>query len=216
MQGSAFSISAEDFLVADAKAAAECLRCVRTADAAAVTVFDRRGRKWLRDAAAELEFRRARPVVGEGERTVTQDFDICDDVPEDGAFGACAGLMADLVNAGLDRMDAPPCPRVTFNDLVVQHYQPVASGISPHRDHVRYVNLVGILVIDGAGDFYVCDDRQGHGARRVAAPEGSLLLMRAPGFDDSRHRPFHMLGEVTRERLILGLRQDSRSGEPRI
>jgi hypothetical protein len=107
-------------------------------------------------------------------------------------------------------MPRPPFARVTFNDAVAQRYAPTRCGISPHRDHLRYVNLVANLVISGSGRFYICDDRAATNAREIPGPDGSLLLMRAPGFDESRHRPFHMLGEVARERLILGLRQDSR------
>lgn len=201
---------ASGLIEADAAAMMACLERIRTEDAAAVPVLGAAGRRRLREATADLAFRPARPVVGEGEKAVTQDFEICDDVPRDGPYGRCAAALSGLVNAALENMARPPFSAIDFNDLVVQRYQPVPCGISPHRDHIRYVNLIGILVIDGAGDFFVCDDRQGRNARCIDAQEGDLLLMRGPGFDDSRHRPFHMLGEVTRERLILGVRQDAR------
>jgi hypothetical protein len=203
-----------DVLTATPADMAACLEAVRQNDAAAIQVLNDDGRHWLRDAATGLAFRTARPTVGSGDKTVSQDFEICPRPPEDSAWYRGAALMTDLVNAGLCRMASPPCPNVTFNEAVVQRYAPCACGISAHRDHVRYINLVGILVIDGEGDFFVCDDRDGHNARRIPAPQGSFLLMRAPGFDGSRHRPFHMLGEVRRDRLIVGYRQDTRPGEP--
>jgi hypothetical protein len=203
-----------DFLTATATDMAACLEEVRHNDAAAVRVLNHDGREWLREAAEGLAFRAARSSVGSGEKTVTQDFEICPQPPSDSAWYTGATLMTDLVNAGLRRMASPPCPDVTFNEAVVQRYAPCACGISAHRDHVRYINLVGILVIEGEGDFFVCGDRQGHDARRIPAPPGSFLLMRAPGFDVSRYRPFHMLGEVRRERLIVGYRQDTKPGDP--
>lgn len=197
-------------LQATADEMAACLERVRVDDAAAVQVLDDEGRGILRTAFRDLPYRRARPVIGTGERRVTQDFDICDTLPQ-GNFGwTVAAALGDLVNTAQARMAAAPCPPVTFDDLVVQRYDPGPCGISPHRDHIRYINLIGVLVIDGAGDFAICDDRQGHGARPIPAAEGSLLLMRGPGFDGRRDRPFHTLGRVTRERLILGLRQDAR------
>lgn len=189
---------------------AGCLESVRRDGAASIQVLGGPAQTELRAAVEALGFRRARAVVGTGEKAVTQDFAICDDVEDAGLIGRYVAASEALVNSGLERFTPRPCPPVEFNDLVAQRYPPVACGISPHRDHIRYINLVAILVIAGAGRFFVCNDRAGTNAREVPAPEGSLLLMRAPGFDGSRHRPFHMLGEVTRERLILGLRQVAR------
>lgn len=193
---------------------AGCLEGVLRDDAASAPVLDERGRQRLSRAAESLSFRRARPVIGKGERVVTQDFDICDNVPQDTLFWSVAVDIQARINAARERMDPVPCPPVVFNDLVVQRYQPVRCGISPHRDHLRYVSLVGLLVIAGAGRFYICDDRSGRNAREIPAPEGSLLLMRAPRFAGRDDRPFHTLGDVTRERLILGLRQDAQLDPP--
>lgn len=201
-------------LIADADAMAGAIAAVRRDGAASVPVLSDHGRAWLRAAAAGLSFRASRPVVGTGDKAVTQHFDICTAPPWEGPFGTCARLMSGLVNAGLARMTEPPCGAIAFNEAVVQRYPPGPCGISPHRDHIRYTDLIGILVIDGEGRFQLCDDRAGTNARPVPAPPGSFLLMRAPGFDGSRHRPFHTLGAVTTERLIVGYRQDTRPGEP--
>lgn len=203
----------DDRVIADPDAMAAGIAAVRRDDAAAVTVLTDRGRAWLREAAGHLAYKRSRPVVGQGEKAVTQDFDISTNPPWDGAWGEAARLMSELVNAGLARMPEPPCPPVTFNEAVIQYYRPCPCGISPHRDHIRYINLIGILIVDGEGDFHVCDDRAGNGARRIPAGPGDFLLMRGPGFDDSRYRPFHMLGAVRSDRLIVGYRQDTRAGE---
>jgi len=66
-------------------------------------------------------------------------------------------------------------------------------------------------VLAGAGRFLDSADRAGRAAREVPAPPGQLLLMRAPGFNGRNDRPFHAVREITAERSILGLRQDSRA-----
>lgn len=180
-------------------------------DAASVPVLAEDARRALIAEAAGLPFGSAKPVVGAGERAVYQDFELTLHLPPGGAFARTAAALERLVNRALRDLRQPPCPPVTFNDRVVQRYRPGCAGISPHRDHLRYVRLVAVLVIAGAGRFFICGDRSGRDAREVPAPPGSLLLMRAPGFAGSDHRPFHMLRDVTSERLILGLRQDARA-----
>ncbi len=209
------SESADDpRFVADAAAMAEAIAGVRRNDAASVRVLSDRGRAWLREAAAGLDFRPCRPVVGTGDKAVTQTFEICTTPPWHGPFGETARVLSDLVNAGLACMAERPCANIAFNEAMVQRYPPSPCGISPHRDHIRYTALIGILVVDGAGAFHICDDRAGNNARPIPAPPGSFLLMRAPGFDASRYRPFHTVGAVTQTRLIAGYRQDTRPGEP--
>lgn len=217
--GGTSAVSCEDFAggglervrpIAGPERMAACLARVRREGAASVAFLDEAGRRRLCRAVAALTMRRARDRVGAGDRVVTQDFDICADVARRSGLGHCAGAVEAGVNAGLRRLSPAPCAGVVFNDLVVQRYRPTRCGISPHRDHLAYTALVAVLVIEGAGRFFLCDDRSGTNAREIPAPAGSLLLMRAPGFDGRRERPFHMLGAVTRERLILGLRQDSR------
>jgi len=191
---------------------AAALEAVRRDGAAAVPVLPPEAQPPLVAAAEALSFRPARPVVGAAGREVQQDFTLCDRVSLDGLWGRVTAAVNAAVNAGLAVMDTPPIPALGFNEVVIQHYRPVSCGISPHRDHVRYVHLVGLLILYGEGDFYICPDRSGADARLIPAGPGDLLLMRAPGFDDSRHRPFHMLGEVRRARLIVGLREDTRPG----
>lgn len=202
---------AEIGLIAGPAGLAAAMARLRSEDATALPVLADRARQRLAAEAARLTFRRARPIVGNGERAVYQDFELTFDICRDGALARAAAALERLINAGLARMRPPPCPPVSFNDRVVQRYAPGCRGITPHRDHLRYVSLVAILVMAGRGCFRLCADRSGRGAREVPAPPGSLLLMRAPGFAGGDRRPFHMLDEVTAERLTLGLRQDIRA-----
>lgn len=166
----------------------------------------------LVEASVGLTYRRARPIIGEGEAAVHQDFDLCMSLPEDSAFQAAAMELEGLLAAALALMSPAPlaCPP-RLNDLIVQRYEAGSRGITPHRDHIRYEDLVVIIPLSGAAHFFVCADRAGRMAREIPAPVGHLLLMRAPGFAGSRARPFHLVTDVTARRISFGLRHDVRA-----
>lgn len=163
-------------------------------------------------ASADLSFRPAKPLVGEGERAVQQEFEICITVPAHNPLWDFAAALSQMVNSALARLDPSPLgPPFHFNDLAVQHYPRGSLGITPHRDHIRYQGLVAIVTLSGAARFFLSTDRAGHGEREVPCPPGHLLLMRAPGFAGSQARPFHCLREVAHTRLGLGLRYDTQA-----
>lgn len=171
-----------------------------------------RARRRLIGATAHLSFRPARPVVGEGEDAVHQDFDLCMSFPAHSLFHAFAASLGRLLDASLGRLDPAPLARpFRFNDLVVQRYPKGSFGITAHRDHTRYQGLVALVTLAGTARFFVCAERSGRGAREVPCPPGDLLLMRAPGFAGRSDRPFHFLRDVTQPRLSLGLRHDLRA-----
>ena len=94
-----------------------------------------------------------------------------------------------------------------FNSLSLQKYEQGSIGITPHRDGLRYINLISIFVIGGKGRFFVCADRSGREAVEIDAAPGNLILMRAPGFLGEDIRPFHFVSEISRRRYSFGLRQ---------
>ena len=190
---------------------ADALFRVAQDGAAVVPALSLPARRALTRSADALAFRTARPVVGSGERAVTQSFEIADEVPETGPLAEVALELAARLNTVLARDDTPLCPRITFNDRVVQRYPPGDVGISPHKDHVSYVHLVVNLVLSGFGRFYVCPERSFERALEIPGSAGDALIMRAPGCAGSDHRPFHAIGEVAQGRLVLGLRQDART-----
>lgn len=162
----------------------------------------------LQRSAARLRFRPARPQVGEPERAVFQDFEICLEVPPRGRLQRFArDLERDLARA-LAGLAAPPIAPPRLDDVTVQRYRPGARGISAHRDHLRYRDLVVLLTLSGRARLYLCDDRSGSGAQPVDIAPGRLLLMRAPGFAGADERPFHFLEAVQTRRYGLGLRHD--------
>ena len=160
------------------------------------------------ESGADLSFRSAKPVIGEGDRAVYQDFDICLSIPEPHPLWPLTQAVERLVANALAAMDTPPLKTLPLNDLVLQRYPPGACGITPHRDHVRYIGLVVIVQLSGDGRFGLCTDRGGADARTLEAGPGDGILMRAPGFGGARHRPFHFLDGITVERYSLGMRCD--------
>ena len=152
-------------------------------------------------------------IVGEGERSVWQDFEICMTFPERSIFRDFARVLEVMTNQALALMPEPPLAQVRYNDLAVQRYRPGSRGITPHRDHIRYQGLVALVILTGEARFYTCADRSGADAREIPSPPGCLLLMRAPGYAGAKTRPFHMLKDVASYRVSLGLRFDTRADQ---
>lgn len=182
---------------------------LRSEQAVSLPLLGAADRRALTGQAERLAYRRATPMIGEGERAVRQDFELCMTIAPGSPFHALAAVLERQVARALARLEPPPLSApARFNDLIVQRYAPGALGITPHRDHLRYRDLVAIVTLAGRARFFLCADRSGRDAREVPIPPGSLLLMRAPGFAGRRDRPFHMLSEVSKTRIALGLRHD--------
>jgi hypothetical protein len=201
--------------LADPAELAAALARLDAAHAVSLPLLGARARRRLIGATTRLPYRPAIPVVGAGENAVRQDFALCMAIPEHGLLRAFAAKLEALVNAALERLGRKPLARplarpLRLNDLIVQRYPEGCFGITAHRDHIRYEDLVALVTLCGDARFCLCDDRTGRGARELPCPPGSLLLMRAPGFGGRRDRPFHFLDRVTRPRLSLGLRHDAR------
>ena len=165
---------------------------------------------------ATLAYRSATPVVGDGERAVRQRFELCMDIPDHHPVRALAAALDELLDKALCSnpalWDGPP---LHFNDLIVQRYEPGKTGITPHRDHIRYAGLVAVVVLSGTGRFCICSDRSGAHAREIPCPPGGVILMRAPGLAGTTGRPFHFVQDISRRRYTIGLRHDTRAAEPR-
>ena len=195
-------------LCAEPDAMAAALDRVAHEDAAVLPLLAPANCRPFIESGADLSFRNAKPVIGEGERSVYQDFDICLSIPEPHPLWQLTQAVERLVANALAMMDAPPLEALPLNDLVLQRYPPGARGITPHRDHVRYVGLVVIVQLSGDGRFGLCADRSGSDARVLEAGPGDGILMRAPGYGGDKHRPFHFLDRITVERYSLGMRCD--------
>ncbi len=168
----------------------------------------------LLDESEALTYRPAKPSIGQEERIVYQDFELCMELPEESPFRRFAAALDDLMWAALGEIQGIDCPGFTNNDLILQRYLPGCGGITPHRDHIRYGGLVSLVILAGEADFYISEDRQGTNPRLVPSPPGCLLLMRGAGFAGLRDRPFHQLRNIRSFRVSFGLRYDQRPGDP--
>lgn len=205
--------SFEDDFLATPRDMAEALARLAVEDAVSLPLLSEAACSRLLAASDRLAYRSARPVIGKGEKAVLQEFEICMNPPPPSPFHDCAAALERLTRAALESLPEPPLAAAPpFDDVVLQRYPPGAIGITPHRDHVRYRELVAIATLAGRARFFVCKARSGAGAREVPIPPGSLLLMRAPGFAGRDDRPFHFLRDVTETRVCLGLRHDVQAG----
>lgn len=201
----------EAHVTADTESIVELVARVVAEDAASAPFIDKIGLEFLLDEVTALPFRRARTKVIVNEKTVvTQDFELCSDLPAAGAFWHCVKTFERRFNKALAAM--VPCPVTSplrLNDVMVQRYASGSKGISPHRDHIRYRGLIALLVLSGHGRYFICKDREGSAAREIPASPGYLILMRAPDFANRKDRPFHYLTDITSERYSFGIRYNS-------
>ncbi len=215
LPGRSAMVDNESGLLAGVADVAAAIRRTEEEHAAALPLLPREACAALLSEARDFTWRRARPIVGEGERRVYQDFELTTDFPHRGAYRELARAVERLIQAALRAIEPPPLAwDFRVNDLILQRYPAGCAGITPHRDHVRYVGLVAIVVLAGTARFFVCDDRAGSNAREIATPPGHMTVLRAPGLFGRRDRPFHLLREITAERWSFGLRHDVGATRP--
>lgn len=196
----------------DSAQLAEALACLAAEDAVSLPFLSPGSCGPLIEAAMALPYRDATPIVGTDEQRVHQNFELTVQLPPDSLFHRLAKALERLTERALGHIDPPPLAGpVRLDDMIIQRYPVGSAGITPHRDHIRYRDLVAIVTLSGHARFFICADRSGRDAREIPIRPGSLLLMRAPGFAGLEDRPFHMLSDVTEERLSLGLRHDVRA-----
>lgn len=121
--------------------------------------------------------------------------------------------LVEAYEALLRGVDLPQLADFAVVDVEVQRYRAGSRGITPHRDHLRYVRLVSVFSLGAPAEFRICRDRGGTPIRTYRLESGDLFLMRAPGFDGSDPaRPLHtVFGPEDGVRYSIGLRM-KRSG----
>ena len=191
------------------EALAEALRETARVDGAAVPLLGIEARAALLEVCTALPYRPATPKLGPPGREVYQDFELTVAVPEVSPLHDLARALERWLASALAIMDDPPLSAtVPLNDLIVQRYPVGSRGITPHRDHITYRDIVILVTLSGHCRFFLCADRSGAGRREIPMAPGSALLLRAPGFAGREDRPFHLLSEVTEERVGLGYRHE--------
>src|SRR5882724_7932060 len=99
--------------------------------AAATRLLSEEGRRLLLAAAENLSWRPARPVIGEGERRVYQDFELTLQFPAGSSYRAAAISIEAAIAAAATRISPNPMPDgFRFNDLILQRYAGGSRGIT--------------------------------------------------------------------------------------
>ena len=182
--------------------------------AVALPLIEESFRRRLHREAAAYRYRKARSLVGSGARAVRQRMGVLSELPPDSLYCALTRAFQSMWDRSLSGVAPYPFESTLhFNDLMLQKYDNGEVGITPHRDHIEYRNLICLFVIAGRGRFDVCDSRAGDGARRVEHRPGDVILTSAPGLMGRDERPFHCLSDITEPRYVFGLRQDRRIGD---
>ena len=156
-----------------------------------------------------FEYRKAKPVVG---NSVSQDFEVCFPAPKIGCIEILSNAIENLFIKSTKLIKDPPIQKVQFNDIAIQKYLPYSSGISPHKDHKKYISVIIIVTLSGKSKFYLCQNRDGRNAQVVDDTPGNIVILPATGFkmiNNNFVRPIHFVSDITDGRLSIGLRQNT-------
>ena len=155
-----------------------------------------------------FEYRKAKSVVG---NSVSQDFEVCFPAPKIGCIEILSNAIENLFIKSTKLIKTPPIQKVQFNDIAIQKYLPYSSGISPHKDHKKYISVIIIVTLSGKSKFYLCKNRDGRNAQLVDDTPGNIVILPATGFkmiNNNFVRPIHFVSDITDGRLSIGLRQN--------
>jgi hypothetical protein len=157
--------------------------------------------------AAELEngpYASVEPVIGRV-RQEAESFLVSSE--KLGRYPVLAGLCDELVA----QVHTHGVPEWVPNEVAIQRYRPTSFGITPHRDHRRYVKLVAVITVVGSAPFTLCRNREGEPIRTWQAEVGSLVLLRGPDLASNPDgRPMHLVGGPTgTPRISIGIRMDA-------
>lgn len=147
-------------------------------------------------------------VVGSGDRVVRQQVESFENFRKGSKYIWLRRMFQRLMDGVLGELDEYPFDTpLIFNSMSLQKYRKGSLGITPHRDGLRFINLVCIFIISGGGKFFVCADRSGRDASEIHTSPGRVVFLRAPGFMGSEERPFHFVTDIRQTRYTFGLRQ---------
>jgi hypothetical protein len=182
--------------------------------AASLLLLDEASRLRLHAEAEHYAFTPEEEYVGSGDRLVRQQMGSFENFPPGSAYLALRDAFQFWLDEHLYSLAQYPFSSpLRFNSLSLQKYEQGSIGITPHRDGLRYINLICIFVIAGQGRFFVCADRSGKEAVEIDATPGNVILMRASGFLGEDLRPFHFVSEIRTTRYSFGLRQLRPTGQ---
>jgi hypothetical protein len=185
-----------------------CLEKASLVGASSLPLLDEAFRLKLLAEAERYTYSPEEEYVGSRDKLVRQQMGSFERFPLGSAYLELRDAFQEWLDERLQRLPHYPLSSpLRFNSLSLQKYEQGSIGITPHRDGLRYINLICIFVIGGQGRFFICADRSGREAVEIDAVPGNLILMRAPGFRGEEIRPFHYVTEINATRYSFGLRQ---------
>lgn len=173
--------------------------------AVAVPMLSDESRSRLLAETERFAFKDRSGVVGAAR--VKQEFGAFSNFPSGSSFLALSACARLLCRNLMERAGARFDPHLSFNEHVLQKYPPHSAGITPHIDSIRCRNLVIVFVLDGDGDFAICDDRSGRNPQVIYAPPGYAIFMAAAGLCGRTEQQFHYLNNIVKGRTSFGIRQ---------
>ncbi len=196
----------EELFVATNFSTERILEELSSVGATSIRLLDEGFRLALLKEAEGYTYQPEDEIVGRGDRIVRQQVSSFEGFPEDSGYVLLKNSFQDLLEQRLAELGTYPFETAfSFNSIVLQRYEEGSLGITPHKDGLRYINLVCVFVIGGRGRFYVCSDRSGKDAIEIDASPGNVILMRAPGlFGAEDNRPFHYVTEIEETRYTFG------------
>lgn len=154
------------------------------------------------------EFKPEMRIQGKEGAWVYQEVETFVDFSEDSEFLLLKDVFEACLCAYADSLSLYPFSFAPmFNAITLARYSAGSIGITPHRDPLRYKNLICIFILGGKGKFFLCTDRSGKNAQEISARAGNVIFLRAPGFMGIGRRPFHVLTDIEETRYSFILRQ---------
>jgi len=164
----------------------------------------------LLEEAETYSYKAEEEIVGSGDKIVRQQMSSFEDFPKGSLFIDLKKSFQGLLDKYVKNLKPHPFDtRLKLNSMSIQKYERGSLGITPHRDGLRYKNIICNFNIGGGGSFFICSDRSGEDSKEIDFPPGSILFMRAAGFLGSDFRPFHYVKDIQDTRYVFGLRQKS-------
>ena len=169
-------------------------------------------RQKLVEEAMKYPFKAAPEYVGTA--GVRQQLSSFFEFPEESLFFQLRDEFTNLLEDSFNQLENPLFKeKLNFNEMQLQKYEAGSIGITAHRDHIKYRNLIAIFYLEGSAKFYICEDINGKNTIELDAAPGNLILLRAPGFYDLLKRPYHFATDIVGERYLFSLRCDSTPGD---
>jgi len=167
----------QEVLICESLKIVKILEDLKCLGATSVKVLNENFRQSLLNEAKNYTYNPEDKVVGSGDKVVKQDMGTFEDFRPESNYFLLIKSFQYLLDQSLHELSFYPFENpLLFNATVLQKYEKGSIGITPHRDSLRYINLVCIFIISGQGKFFVCSNRLGSDAVELDATVGIIYF----------------------------------------